>query len=103
MIFRVIDDFKGDKVKESLIYLHRTSGTRALPRKMTHLVAVVAFALVAAALLPGTPVSSLRTVSGKMAFLAAIVAAPSGLCSLCINQLLPEGQSLAMCPYPPQL
>lgn len=70
---------------------------------MTHLVAVVAFALVAATFLPGTAVSSLRTISGKMAFLAAVVATASGLCSLCIDQLLPEGQSLAMCPYPPQL
>ena len=112
----VIGAMNGVEVKESsLIYLYSWSGTRALPRKMTHLVAVVAFVLPAfsstgSLVAPVSPlalealvlVPFLRALSGEVALLSAVVASSLGLACLYITHHLPEGQSLAMWPYPPQ-
>jgi len=74
-------------VIESLIYLHRHSSTRALPGKMTHLVALVALAWLVVVAFPSAFFSVvfgvlLRTFPRKMTFLPTVVASAFGFGSL---------------------
>lgn len=77
------------------IYLNRALSTRAIPRKMTNLVTVVALGFVLPSL------TSLGTLSWKVSLFAAFVAFVFSF--LCVTHPLPVLQSLAICPYPPQL